>query len=349
MWGNPGIRCQCFVLASNRSAHACRAFVRRLADNEFRPELRDKYMSAYYWMDWPAYVHGVDIQHKLNTGREVKVGKYPVDGFVPASKLGEKATVFQFHGCYWHRHLCDDTRGIRDEKWRATRASKYQRTQETTAYLKKEHNVIEMWECQFRQYCRQNSAIYNFIDGKRPGFFRNHKGNITEDSILEGVLKGDLFGMVEVDIQVPVQWPSYFLHPTLSPYDYFQEMSPLFCTTEIPFDSIGEHIQAHIWEYQLSEQPRILLVGGMKARQILLATPLLEWYLEHVLVVTKIYQLVEFQQQRCFRNFVQEVSDARRQRDIDPDTAIIADTNKVIGNSAYGSLIMDKTKHRAIK
>ena len=324
-------------------------FVRRLADNEFRPELRDKYMSAYYWMDWLAYVHGVDIQHKLNTGREVKVGKYPVDGFVPASKLGEKATVFQFHGCYWHGHLCDDTRGIRDEKWRATRASKYQRTQETTAYLKKEHNVIEMWECQFRQYCSQNSAIYDFIDGKRPGFFRNHKGKITEDSILEGVLKGDLFGMVEVDIQVPEQWPSYFQHPTLSPYDYFQEMSPLFCTTEIPFDSIGEHMQAHIWEYQLSEQPRRLLVGGMKARQILLATPLLQWYLEHGLVVTKIYQLVEFQQQRCFRNFVQEVSDARRQGDIDPDTAIIADTNKVIGNSGYGSLIMDKTKHRAIK
>ena len=136
MWGNPGIRCQCFVLASNRSAHACRAFVRRLADNEFRPESRDKYMSAYYWMDWLAYVQGVDIQHKLNTGREVKVGKYPMDGFVPASKLGEKATVFQFHGCYWHGQLCDDTRGIRDEKWRATRASKYQRTQETTAYLK---------------------------------------------------------------------------------------------------------------------------------------------------------------------------------------------------------------------
>ena len=94
-------------------------FVRRLTDNDFRPELRDKYMSAYYWMDWLAYAHGVDIQHKLNTGREIKVGKYPVDGFVAASKLGEKATVFQFHGCYWHGHLCDDTIDIRDEKWRA--------------------------------------------------------------------------------------------------------------------------------------------------------------------------------------------------------------------------------------
>ena len=67
------------------------------------------------------------------------------------------------------------------------------------------------------------------------------------------------------------------------------------------------------------------------------------------MVVTKIYQVVEFQQQRCFLDFVKEVSDARRLGDVDSDTAIIADTMKVIGNSGYGSLIMDKTKHSDIQ
>ncbi len=71
--------------------------------------------------------------------------------------------------------------------------------------------------------------------------------------------------------------------------------------------------------------------------------------MNHGMVVTKIYQLVEFRQQRCFENFVGDVSDARRHGDTDPDTAIIADTMKVIGNSGYGSLIMDKTKHRDVK
>ena len=155
--------------------------------------------------------------------------------------------------------------------------------------------------------------------------------------------------MVEVDIHVPEKWSSCFEHQKMSPYDYFKEMSPLFCSTDIPFDAIGEHMQAHIWEYHLSDKPRRLLVGGMKARQILLATPLLQWYLKHGLVVTKIYQIIEFQKQRCFRNFVQDVSDARRQGDVDPDTAIIADTNEVIGNSSYGSLIMDKSKHSQVK
>ena len=183
----------------------------------------------------------------------------------------------------------------------------------------------------------------------RPSFFRIHKGKITDNLILQGVDTGALFGMVEVDIEVPQEWPHYFKHPTMSPYDYFQEMSPLFCTTEIHFDAIGEHMQAHIWEYHLSDSPQRLLVGGMKARQILLATPLLQWYLNHGLVVTKIYQVIEFQAKRCFQEFVSEVSDARRQGDINPETAIIADTMKVIGNSGYGSLIMDKTKHREVK
>ena len=324
-------------------------FVRRLASNDFRPELRDKYMSAYYWMDWLAHSQEINIQHRLNTGREVTIGKYPVDGFVPATDRKDKAIVFQFQGCFWHGHVCEVTRGIRDKKWLANRAQKYKKTLDTTAYLKRDHHVVEIWECEFRQYCRQHPQIYDFIDARRPGFFREHKGKITENTVLEGVVNGGLFGMVEVDIRVPEQWSSQFRHPTLSPYDYFREMSPLFCSTDIAFDDIGAHMQAHIREYQLSDQSRRLLVGGMKARQILLATPLLQWYLKHGLVVTKIYQVVEFQQQRCFREFVKEVSDARRQGDTDQDTAIIADTMKVIGCSGYGSLIMDKTKHSEVK
>ncbi|XP_053380961.1 uncharacterized protein LOC128549018 [Mercenaria mercenaria] len=107
-------------------------------------------------------------------------------------------------------------------------------------------------------------------------------------------------------------------------------------------------MRAHVWEYQLSDKPRRLLVGGTKARQILLATPLLKWYLDHGLQVTKIYQVVEYRKKACFESFVEEVSDARRAGDACKDMAIIADTMKLIGNSGYGSMIMDKTKHRNV-
>ena len=133
-----------------------------------------------------------------------------------------------------------------------------------------------------------------------------------------------------------------FSHPTMSPYEYFEEMSPLFFTTDVPFDVVGSHMQTHIKKFDLSKEPRQFLVGGMKARQIILATPLLKWYLNHGLEVTKIYQVIEFKSQRCLHQFVQDFSDARRQCDSDPSKAILADTWKLEGNAAYGSTIMDQ-------
>ena len=40
---------------------------------------------------------------------------------------------------------------------------------------------------------------------------------------------------------------------------------------------------------------------------------------------------------------MQEVTEARRSGDINKELKVIADTCKLIGNSAYGGIIMDKT------
>ncbi|KAJ8311210.1 hypothetical protein KUTeg_011238 [Tegillarca granosa] len=194
-----------------------------------------------------------------------------------------------------------------------------------------------------------NPDIYDMMNNNRPTFFQQfNRKRVTEKEILKGVQEEKLFGMVEVDIQVPEKWSSDFKH-RLSPYEYFQEMSPLFCTTDVPFEAFGEHMQRHVENHNLSKASRRLLVGGMKAQQMLLASPLLKWYLDHGLQVTKVYQVVEYQQQRCFHQFVEEVSQARRKGDEDKNTAIIADTMKVIGNSAYECMIMDKSKHRDVQ
>lgn len=51
---------------------------------------------------------------------------------------------------------------------------------------------------------------------------------------------------------------------------------------------------------------------------------------------------------RCFREFVLDVSAARRLRDTVPSMSVIADTQKLIGNCGYGGLIMDQSKHRHV-
>ncbi|KAJ8306861.1 hypothetical protein KUTeg_014945 [Tegillarca granosa] len=324
-------------------------FVRRKAPL-FKPEVRDHHMAAYYWMNYLIEKDHLQILHKLNNGKEVRIGNYPVDGFSPASAPHEKATVFQFHGCYFHGHQCELTNNIKNKKWHESKDEKYKKTQEITQFLTNQgYNVIEMWECQFKQYKKQHPDIYDFINKQRPNFYQSHKHSVTENQILQSVVDETLFGMVEVDIEVPDQWPSYFRHESMTPFEYFSEMCPLFCNTEVPYEMIGKHMQTHVQTHKLSTGPRKLLVAGMKGRQMLIATPLLRWYLKHGMVITKIYQVIEFLPERCFDKFEKEVSESRRLGDINAEKAIIADTMKLIGNSAYGSLIMDKTKHRKIE
>ena len=85
-----------------------------------------------------------------------------------------------------------------------------------------------------------------------------------------------------MDIEVPKTWSSEFESKMpLPPREYFNEMSPLFCTTEIPFEKIDKPMQDYAKTFGFSEQARTLLLGGYKAKQILLATDLLKWYLDH--------------------------------------------------------------------
>ena len=60
-------------------------------------------------------------------------------------------------------------------------------------------------------------------------------------------------------------------------------MSPIFCNSQVKFEDMQEYINTH----NQSKKPRRLLIGGMKAKQTLIATPLLKWYLEHGPIVPK--------------------------------------------------------------
>ena len=125
-------------------------------------------------------------------------------------------------------------------------------------------------------------------------------------------------------------------------------MSPLFCTTNIKFEDIGEHMQNFIQEYDLCEKPRKLLVGGLDAKKILLASPLLKWYLDHGLKVTKIYKVIEYTAKNCFKSFTEDVYKFCRLGDKKPEFKILGEMEKLIANSSYGSMILNQEGHTKI-
>ena len=69
--------------------------------------------------------------------------------------------------------------------------------------------------------------------------------------------------------------------------------------------------------------------------------PLLNFYLKLGLKCTKIYRLVHYTPEKCFKNFVQSVVDARRAGDENRESSVVAETMKMLGNNSYGYQIMD--------
>ena len=101
-------------------------------------------------------------------------------------------------------------------------------------------------------------------------------------------------------------------------------------------------------ENGIMSQPRKLLIGSYFGQKLLLSADLIRWYIEHGLIVTKIYQCIEYIPRACFEPFAQMVSDSRRKGDRDPNCAILAQTYKLMGNSSYGKTIENPSNYSHI-
>ena len=187
------------------------------------------------------------------------------------------------------------------------------------------YEVLSINECEFFQKLKEKDAVLQqVVDEKLPTFSAKHKYEIKEMSIiLNAVEDGELFGLVRCTIQVPVD-----------KWETFKEFSPLFQTVDVPMECWGERMTQHVRQQKLTEKPRHLLVGGMKARNILLSTDLLRWYIQHGLEVLDIDLVVEFPKGKPFKNFQEMVTKARREGDkCDKTAKLRADLAKLLGVS----------------
>ena len=91
------------------------------------------------------------------------------------------------------------------------------------------------------------------------------------------------------------------------------------------------------------------MISSFKLENGTIITPLLNFYLSIGLKCTKIYRFVQYTPKIYFNNFVQSVVDARRAVDENPDSSVVAETMKLLGNSSYGYQIMDRSRHTETK
>ena len=304
-------------------------YTRRRVENDFRPESAQLYgQVASEWLMWESERMGLSIRHQTN-GREKRIGKHRVDGWCSKTK-----TAYQFQGCFFHG--CPCTQAEVNSVNGKTMAELLVATRKTTAYLRHFVKVVELWECEWKKM-RRDPLVKRCLDTAFSRRRRHVQWTMTSQHILSGVRDGTVFGMIECDICVPEEL-----------CDHFAEMQPVFKNISLTREDLGPSMRRYAEEHNIMTTPRRMLVGSYYGDKILLATPLLRWYLDYGLEVLHVYQVIEYDPIPCFRRFGDAVSEARREGDVHRDRAIIADTMKLLGNSGYGKTITNVDRHRDV-
>ena len=330
-----------WAMAQDQPVGPC--VVRREPD--FRAETTSRARKGYSyvsleWLRYEAHARGdIHIQHAGN-GPEVRLGvkHIPVDGF-----HGDSGTVFQFNGCLFHGHSCLDGSDSGESWLGTTTEERREKTQYVQQYIQDTcgYNLVTMWECRWNEMKKNEMDVKQFLyENVSPVSHLNDP--VTDpgsdmQSILSAIREGRLFGMVLVDIHTPNHLRAKF-----------RDMPPIFKCVEVGRDDIGDHMRSYCEETGHLPTPRGMLISSYFAVKTLLATPLLKWYLKMGLVVTRVYLVLQYQNQQCFLQVTTDVANKRRAADKDPSQKLAGESAKLLANSIYGKCCESKARFREI-
>ena len=269
------------------------------------------------------------IESFATTGEQKKIDCYAVDGY-----CAHCSTVFEAMGCYYHFCPCLECSPKFTEEEVQRGIKRRELDELRKEYIRsKGYTVIEQWECDWRDKVKKDATVKEFVRSQFP-----YKRPMTQDTLLSQIKKDLIFGYVQCDIEVPKDCQSQF-----------SNFPPIFKNVPVGRSDIGDLMRQYAIENKLLQQPQRMLISSFHLKNGIIITPLLKFYLSLGLVCTRIHRFVQYTPQKCFNSFVQSVVDARRSGDENPNSGVVAETMKLLGNSSYGYQIMDRSRHTNTK
>ena len=197
--------------------------------------------------------------------------------------------------------------------------------------------MVSIRECQWyhQKWAYWQKDMETFLNQHFPG--RSEKKQM-ETQFLRRLQEGIFFVAVEVDIDTPPQLR-----------DKFSEMTLIFKNVEIERSDVGRHMQAFAEKHDIMTTPRRALIASYKGDKILLGTPLLKFYLDQGLVVSRVHRAVQWRSHPWLEPFADIVSTSRRAADADPNQTLLGETAKLVGNAGFGGFIMDVARHQEVR
>ena len=297
----------------------------------FRPEGKPV-RKAVLWLEYLAKTrhNGRIVRHQFNYGEQLIAGRYRVDGFYQDASW---TVAYDFHGCYFH--ICPFCPP--DGKRCATARPSALEEARATVIRQFVDEYVVMHECQFDLAVHHDLQLKAFLDNYK---IRNVSQNaLSQEQILQQVINNEIFGILEVDIHVPPQLQHKF-----------QEFPPIILNATLTKDDLSPHMRQHLDQYcQGMFSPRRSLISVLEGRRQYLITPLIQFYLNHGLIITNVYSVMQWQPQLCFQKFCDTVIENRSRADYDATQSIVGEMFKLIGNSAYGRTLMQTERFQNIK
>ena len=252
------------------------------------------------------------IQCQIN-GSEKQIGNYFLDGYV---YYNGKHIGLDFHGCRFH--WCDECNTV----YIGSESDK-QRDQERHNFLIDElDEYITIAECQYKKIMQDDQPVLNF--------FWNRK-TICQDDIIQGIIDDKVYGLCKVDITCPDEAKKKFLDLNFPPI--FNHVS---VTEEMLSSPLQTYAKLHKMKFPLDAQ----LTLTFNATGMILATPLLQYYLKNGLKITKIYYFVEYLKETPFKGFIDKMVAMRIEATL-TNNELLQMLAKMLLNSSWGRLAMN--------
>ena len=237
--------------------------------------------------------------------------------------------MFEATGCVYHFCPCQELRPSLTEEDIKRGSRRTGLDELKRGYIQeKGFTVIEMWECEWWRLYKTTTNVKLQIRENFP-----YRRSLTEQKLLEGINRGNLFGCVQCNIEVP---------KTLR--ENFAYFPPVFMKVLVSKNAIGDLIKTYAEEEEIMSQPRKMLKSSFTLQNVNLITPLLLG-----LVVSKRHCFVEYTPRKCFDSFVQTAVDASWNGDENSTSSVVAETMKLLAKSSYGYQIMDPSRHTVTK
>ena len=269
------------------------------------------------------------IESFFTTGSQKKIDCFSVDGF-----CSQCNTVFEAMSCFYYFCPCQELRPSLTEEDIQRGSKKSELAALRRHYIQeKGSNVIEMWEREWWRLYKTTNTVKQHVREHFP-----YRRSLAAEQLLEEMKKGKFFGYVQCVIEVPENLRSKN-----------NKFPPIFKNTLDSKSDIEELIKTYAEEKRFLSQHRKMLISSFTLQNGTLITPLLLFFLQLGHVCTKIHSFVEYTPKKCFSSFVQSAVDARRQRDENPNSSVVAETIKFVANSSYGYQIMDRSRHTVTK